>query len=93
MVTADTGSAAVDSGFIVHNRSTYPNLLRLFSELGVATQSTEMSMSIRCEGCGLEYAGGKGMASIFAQRRSIVRPKFLRMLAQVSASTAAPTPS
>jgi uncharacterized protein len=83
VVTADTGSVAVDSGFIVHNRSTYPNLLRLFSELGVATQSTEMSMSIRCEGCGLEYAGGKGMASIFAQPRSIVRPPFLRMLAQI----------
>src|SRR4051812_96897 len=40
----------VDSGFIVHNRRTYPTLLRLFAELGTATQETEMSMSVRCEG-------------------------------------------
>lgn len=47
----------VDSGFIVHNERTYPHLLRLFAELGVVTQESEMSMSVRCEGCGLEYAG------------------------------------
>ncbi|MDN5798282.1 MAG: FAD-dependent oxidoreductase, partial [Intrasporangium sp.] len=43
----------VDSGFIVMNERTYPNLLRLFQELGVATRPAEMSMSITCEQCGL----------------------------------------
>ncbi|MEU5373807.1 FAD-dependent oxidoreductase [Streptomyces sp. NPDC005951] len=73
----------VDSGFIVHNRRTYPNLLRLFGELGVATQESEMSMSVRCEGCGLEYAGARGPAGLFAQPRSAVRGPYLRMLAEV----------
>jgi uncharacterized protein len=83
VVTPDGGMAAVDSGFIVHNERTYPHLLRLFKELGVTTQPTEMSMSIRCEGCGLEYAGGKGLSGMFAQPRSAARPAYLRMLLEV----------
>ena len=73
----------VDTGFIVHNRRTYPNLLRLFSELGVATQESEMSMSVRCEGCGLEYAGAKGSRGLLAQPRRVADPRYLRMLAEV----------
>ncbi|ALC30810.1 FAD-dependent oxidoreductase [Streptomyces sp. CFMR 7] len=73
----------VDSGFIVHNRRTYPHLLRLFDELGVATQESEMSMSVRCEGCGLEYAGARGVAGLLAQPRSALRGPYLRMLAEV----------
>ncbi|MFJ4965079.1 NAD(P)/FAD-dependent oxidoreductase [Streptomyces sp. NPDC088729] len=73
----------VDSGFIVHNRRTYPHLLRLFDELGVATQESEMSMSVRCEGCGLEYAGARGPAGLFAQPRSALRGPYLRMLGEV----------
>ena len=49
----------VDTGFIVHNERTYPTLLRLFAELGVQTQDSEMSMSVLCDGCGLEYAGAR----------------------------------
>ena len=60
--TPDGRVLPVDTGFIVHNERTYPNLLRLFRELDVATQPTEMSMSITCEGCGLEYAGARGLA-------------------------------
>ena len=60
VATPDDRVVPIDSGFIVHNERTYPNLLRLFGELGVATQPTEMSMSITCEGCGLEYAGARG---------------------------------
>ena len=59
----------IDTGFIVHNERTYPNLLRLFGELGVATQPTEMSMSVHCDGCGLEYAGGRARVRLFAQAR------------------------
>ncbi|GLZ40260.1 FAD-dependent oxidoreductase [Actinokineospora sp. NBRC 105648] len=81
--TPDGGTAQVDSGFIVHNERTYPNLLRLFGELGVETRESEMSMSVRCEGCGLEYAGARGALGVFAQARSLRRPGFLRMLAEV----------
>ena len=75
--------AGLDSAFLVHNERTYPNLLRLFAELGVATQDSEMSMSVRCDGCGLEYAGSKGASGLFAQRSNYVRPPYLAMLAQV----------
>ncbi|MEU1279831.1 FAD-dependent oxidoreductase [Streptomyces sp. NPDC005805] len=73
----------VDSGFIVHNERTYPQLLRLFGELGVATQESEMSMSVRCEGCGLEYAGARGPAGLFARPRQALRGAYLRMLTEV----------
>ncbi|XUM02153.1 NAD(P)/FAD-dependent oxidoreductase [Streptomyces venezuelae ATCC 10712] len=75
-------AVAVDSGFIVHNERTYPTLLRLFRELGIGTQDAEMSMSVRCDGCGLEYAGARGAAGLFASRASI-RGRYLRLLAEV----------
>ncbi len=81
--TSDGRIIPIDTGFIVHNERTYPNLLRLFAELGVATQGTEMSMSIKCEGCGLEYAGGRGLNGVFAQRQRVTSPKFVRMLLEV----------
>lgn len=70
----------VDSGFIVHNDRTYPLLRRLFGELGVEVHPTEMSMSIHCDGCGLEYAGGRGGRGIFAQRRRLLDPRYIAML-------------
>ncbi|MEU6819984.1 FAD-dependent oxidoreductase [Streptomyces atriruber] len=85
LTSSDGTEHRVDSGFIVHNRRTYPNLLRLFSELGVATQSSEMSMSVRCEGCGLEYAGARGPSGLFARPRNAVHTQYLRLLAQVPA--------
>ena len=75
--------AGLDTGFLVHNRKTYPNLLRLFAELDVATQESEMSMSVRCDGCGLEYAGARGFRGLFAQPTAALRPKYLSMLVQV----------
>ncbi|MFD9426604.1 MULTISPECIES: NAD(P)/FAD-dependent oxidoreductase [unclassified Streptomyces] len=80
---SDGRTHRVDSGFIVHNRRTYPYLLRLFDELGVPTQKSEMSMSVRCEGCGLAYAGACGPAGLFAQPRAALRGRYLRMLAEV----------
>ncbi|MGN0063009.1 MAG: NAD(P)/FAD-dependent oxidoreductase [Nocardioides sp.] len=74
---------AVDSGFIVHNDRTYPQLLRLFAELGVRTRATEMSMSISCTTCGLTYAGGRGAAGFLAQPRRALDPRYVRMLADV----------
>jgi predicted NAD/FAD-binding protein len=81
--TADGGSLDIDTGFIVHNRRTYPNLLRLFGELGVATQESDMSMSVRCAGCGLEYAGARGIGGLFPQASNLARPAYLRMLGEV----------
>lgn len=74
---------AVDSGFIVHNDVTYPLVRRLFAELDVQVRRTEMSMSVRCDGCGLEYAGGRGLRGLFAQPRRLVDLRFLRMLVEV----------
>jgi predicted NAD/FAD-binding protein len=81
--TGDGRTVDVDTGFIVHNRRTYPNLLRLFGELGVATQESDMSMSVRCAGCGLEYAGARGIGGLFPQASNLARPAYLRMLAEV----------
>ncbi|WP_446039405.1 NAD(P)/FAD-dependent oxidoreductase [Streptomyces sp. SID1121] len=81
--SADGRVHHVDSGFIVHNERTYPYLLRLFVELGVSTQESEMSMSVRCDGCGLEYAGARGPAGMFAQPRNALSPRYLRLLGEV----------
>ncbi len=81
--TPDGRTIALDTGFIVHNERTYPHLLRLFRELGVATRDSEMSMSVRCEGCGLEYAGARGLRGVVARPRSLARPAYLRMLVEV----------
>jgi predicted NAD/FAD-binding protein/DUF1365 family protein len=74
---------AIDTGFIVHNERTYPTLLRLFAELGVHTQPSEMSMSVRDEESGLEYAGALGLRGLFPTRENLRRPGFLRMLGEV----------
>ncbi|RNI19552.1 amine oxidase [Flexivirga caeni] len=76
-------SVRVDSGFIVHNDRTYPTLCRLFDELGVPTQPTDMSMSIWSERTGWQYAGGKGIRGVLADPRTATRPAFLRMLWQI----------
>lgn len=83
LVDAAGRDVRVDTGFIVHNRKTYPNLLRLFSELEVATQESEMSMSISCAGCGLEYAGALGLSGLFAQPRNVANPRFLYLLTEI----------
>ena len=73
----------IDTGFIVHNERTYPVLLRLFAELGVATQPSEMSMSIRDDDTGLEWAGALGRRGIFPTRAHLTRPAYLRMLTEI----------
>jgi uncharacterized protein len=80
---ADGREVALDTGFIVHNPRTYPTLLRLFADLGVATQSSDMSFGVRCEGCGLEYAGARGMHGVLPQPGVLGRPGYLRMLIEV----------
>ncbi|MFI1979701.1 NAD(P)/FAD-dependent oxidoreductase [Streptomyces wedmorensis] len=76
------GTLHVDTGFIVHNERTYPHLLGLFRELGVTTQDAEMSMSVRCDGCGLEYAGARGVRGLLGGG-NVRRRRHLSMLADV----------
>ncbi len=81
--TPDGRLLALDTGFLVHNTRTYPTLTRLFTELGVESQETEMSLSVRCQGCGLEYAGSRGMRGLIPRPGRVARPEYLRMLAAV----------
>lgn len=74
---------AIDTGFIVHNRHTYPTLLRLFDELGVATQQSEMSLSVRDEATGLEYAGALGLRGLFPAGANLANPRYLRLLTEI----------
>ena len=83
LATSDGTLSQVDTGFIVHNDRTYPNLLRLFGELGVPTQDSDMSMSVRCDGCGLEYAGAQKLGGLFPQASNLAKPAYLRMLGEV----------
>lgn len=73
----------VDSAFLVHNDRTYPVLCRLFEELGVATRDAEMSMSIRDDVRGVEFAGGKGIRGLVPTRRHLTDAGHLRLLAEV----------
>jgi len=83
-ITASDGSRhVVDTGFIVHNDRTYPWLRRLFAELGVDVRATEMSMSVRCEECGLQFAGGRGARGLLAQPRRLLSRAYPRMLLEV----------
>src|SRR4051794_29393481 len=74
---------AIDTGFIVHNPRTYPVLLRLFAELDVVTQDSEMSMSIRDEETGLEWAGALGRKGVFPTSAHLRNPSYLRMLTAI----------
>ena len=73
---------AIDTGFIVFNDWTYPNFIRLMEELGVQSQPSHMSFSVKCEKTGLEY-NGTTLNALFAQRLNLVRPSFLRMVADI----------
>ncbi len=81
-VTLDGITAPVDTGFLVFNDRTYPQLIALFEHLGVATTASDMSFSVRLEAAGVEWAGGD-LDAVFAQRRNLLRPAFWRMLADI----------
>jgi predicted NAD/FAD-binding protein len=72
----------IDTGFMVYNEVTYPNLTRLFRELEVETKPTTMSFSVSHQPSGIEY-NGAGMNRLFGQRRNLVSPRFWRLLLQM----------
>ena len=66
---------ALDTGFLVHSAVNYPLLCRLFGELRIPTHESDMSFSVSCPGCGLEYSGKR----LFAQPRNAASPRFLSL--------------
>ncbi|MDE2299817.1 MAG: FAD-dependent oxidoreductase [Burkholderiales bacterium] len=72
----------VDTGFLVLNERTYPNLLQLFERLGVEIAKSDMSFSVQAPDVGLEWSGSN-LATVFAQRRNLLRPRFWRMLSDL----------
>jgi predicted NAD/FAD-binding protein len=72
----------IDTGFMVFNYATYPNLCRLFAEIGAPVKKTDMSFSVQHLPSGLEYSGSS-LNHLFAQRRNMLSPAFFRMLWQI----------
>jgi predicted NAD/FAD-binding protein len=76
-VDCSDGPVAVDTGFIVYNEENYPNLVGLLDSLGVETRMTDMSFA--CAGGGVEWSSNFPRG-VFAQKRNLLNPSFLRML-------------
>lgn len=81
-VERDGGVHPVDTGFIVFNPDNYPNFVRLLGQLGVGSQPTDMSFSVKSARTGLEY-GGADLRRVFAQPSNLLRPSFHRMLLDI----------
>ncbi len=87
-VTLDGKTYPVDTGFLVYNERTYPNLIRLFAELGIPTARSDMSFGVSVPLAGdphgrrLEWAGSS-LNTVFAQRRNLASPRFLGMLRDI----------
>jgi uncharacterized protein len=81
-LTLEGTTHGVDTGFLVFNHRTYPLLQQLFAELGVDTAASEMSFSVQARSLGLEWSG-TSLNGVFAQRRNLVKPSFLLMLADI----------
>ena len=77
--TVDAGGVPIDTGFIVYNEVTYPNLTALFAHLDVPTKASDMSFAVSMDGGKLEYAG-TNLAGLFAQRSNLASPRFWSML-------------
>jgi predicted NAD/FAD-binding protein len=72
----------VNTGFIVFNDWTYPNFIKLMEQLGVKSEASEMSFSVRDENTGLEY-NGTTLNSLFAQRLNVFKPAFIQMILDI----------
>lgn len=76
------GRVAVDTGFIVFNERTYPNLAALLAHLGVASKATDMSFAASLDNGTFEYSGSS-LRGLFAQRRNLLRPRMWRMISDI----------
>ena len=82
-ITLDGVTAPVDTGFLVYNDRTYPNLIALFDELDVPTAPSDMSFSVSVGPYDFEWCGST-LGSLFAQPGNLLRPGFWRMLADIA---------
>ena len=81
-VETSRGSLPVDTGFIVHNDRTYPNLVKLFAELKIETQPSDMSFAVSCTETGFEYSS-RGLRGFFAQKANVLRPFSYQLLQEI----------
>ena len=81
-VTLDGHTHGVDTGFLVLNERTYPELQALFAELGIGLAHSDMSFSVQVPDLALEWSGSS-LATVFAQKRNLLRPRFWGMLADI----------
>lgn len=83
-VEADFGDVRipVDTGFIVFNDRNYPNLRGLFGQIDVPYRNSEMSFAVSIDDGRLEYGGGS-LPQLFAQKRNLLRPRFVRMVRDI----------
>jgi predicted NAD/FAD-binding protein len=81
-VDCGDGPFPVDTGFQVFNRRTYPNLTRFFECLGIEATDADMSFSVQVRDADIEWSG-TSLDSVFAQRKNLANPRFLRMLTDV----------
>lgn len=81
-ITLDGISHGVDTGFLVFNERTYPLLIQLFDQLGIKVARSDMSFSAQVPAADVEWSGSS-LATVFAQRRNLLRPAFWGMLADL----------
>ena len=81
-VTLEGKTHPVDTGFLVFNEKTYPNLIAMFALLGVESVETEMSFAVSLQDPDLEWAGSN-LATVFGQKRNLLRPTFWKMLSDI----------
>lgn len=82
-VREDDFDIPIDTGFMVFNKVTYPNLVQLFETLDVPIKKTDMSFSVQHYPTDLEY-NGSGFSGLFAQKKNLLSPSFLKMLFQIN---------
>jgi uncharacterized protein len=81
-VDSSRGPLAVDTGFIVHNDRTYPNLIKLLDELGVPRVASDMSFAVSCRRSGYEYSS-RGLRGYFAQASNVLRAVPYRLFKEI----------
>src|SRR5271165_6454882 len=81
-IETSRGLLPIDTGFIVHNDRTYPNLVKLLKELGIERKKSDMSFGVSCQKTGFEYSS-RGLGGLFAQKSNWLRPRHYRFLIEI----------
>ena len=78
----DKKEVAVDIGFMVFNKKTYPNLINFFFDNKIEIERSDMSFSVSVKDSDIEYCG-KGLNGIFSNRKNLLKPKFIKMFFEI----------